>query len=1046
MQPPANATSELAQLLAALCSADAAIRGSAEEALSRARTQPGFAASLSSFAAHGTSPSVPDAVPLRQMALTQLKSVLKKNWGDIVPAEQAAIRQTLVAAVADENKSLRGLLHLCAAIALTKCQNQWPELHQRLMSGVVGGTPEEAMCCLECVMVIFEECDHPSIPAALSTLQAPMLRLAAAAESPPQLRRLCVSVYVVAINRVLLSDDSAADDADDHGQSERGLHALNQKLRARRAKAEEIVAGLPPWVEVLAALCVGLETWGDSDRIACAFTAVRAATTLCRPISQKGLMAVLADSLDNLLRPACLLVQRLGPGYESSVINMDDGGASEEEGGPAELVAQLMELVQAMLVVTKLRSLLKGHVKSLLQLVLPFMRITVAQERSMRADPNLFLAQEEDEYARGCIVRLSGESLIGELLSHSPTKRETCHAVAALSSDLLERGEQGHAAGDRWSWKYIEVALWSFGHVAAGLSLQLLQRGEIAAVTPAMLTAAGRHCANEATPDFLRARAFSLLRKLGDAVCALSASDVPMLLQAAAGGLNPAAPLVVRISACRTFCRFLTAVDDKESCKALLLERGVLAALAALLRDADEEMLHLTLDCLRVVVKRCPDAMVPVQDSLATLIAELWQRSASDPMAYWSVLDVVTCAAECDPRLQLAMAECLVPVVRAGLSQTAVAEPHAVAGGIELYGVLLKHSEKPLPAPLWSCVEPLIAAVLQSTESGLLQNACDVLCSIIRSSAGRLVASNLVAPLLQAAEHLLGPHLDDSACLFVGPFTSLLFSHFGSQLSGDLVTGILRALLARLAKAQLPLLQSELVVVFGRLLHEDFQSALAALRGLEVIVDLDTGRHVWNGFELLLAIWLANSPKFVARRIRNATVCVFCKLHARCLEEEALRMLQLRHPETAQPEAGALPQRLLEAILGALEAEVERCSRHMRKGIPQEDSSIDDDDEEIDDEDDDAEGPSNHKVGRLLSDLVDLDDDDDDDEDALPGGTGNTMEELDRSDPLYNIDVCKTSVGYLSAYAGTISPTSVPPQLAQRLQAAVVAAQPYLGT
>lgn len=72
----------------------------------------------------------------------------------------------------------------------------------------------------------------------------------------------------------------------------------------------------------------------------------------------------------------------------------------------------------------------------------------------------------------------------------------------------------------------------------------------------------------------VKARAFALLRKLGDAVCATAPSDLPALLEASAGGIDAREPLVVRVSACRSFCRFLTAVRDKALCDKLLLERG----------------------------------------------------------------------------------------------------------------------------------------------------------------------------------------------------------------------------------------------------------------------------------------------------------------------------------------------------------------------------------------------------------------------------------------------------------------------------------------
>ena len=54
------------------------------------------------------------------------------------------------------------------------------------------------------------------------------------------------------------------------------------------------------------------------------------------------------DTVETVLRPACLLAQQVLPAFERDVIFADDQGNSEEEGGASDLIAQLMELLQAM--------------------------------------------------------------------------------------------------------------------------------------------------------------------------------------------------------------------------------------------------------------------------------------------------------------------------------------------------------------------------------------------------------------------------------------------------------------------------------------------------------------------------------------------------------------------------------------------------------------------------------------------------------------------------------------------------------------------------
>ncbi|CAL1137339.1 unnamed protein product [Cladocopium goreaui] len=174
-------------------------------------------------------------------------------------------------------------------------------------------------------------------------------------------------------------------------------------------------------------------------------------TSLCR---FRELDASISDYMEAVLRPACLLVQNLLPDYEV-VIQNNDNGQSEEEGGIAPFVAQSMELIQVMASRPRLKSLLKNRVKNLIQLFAPFMRITEAQAAAWRSDPNEYLQQEEDDHFRGCMVRLSGEGLLSVMLESF--KREASRSLANVVENVIQKGEAGRAAGDANAWKLTEV-------------------------------------------------------------------------------------------------------------------------------------------------------------------------------------------------------------------------------------------------------------------------------------------------------------------------------------------------------------------------------------------------------------------------------------------------------------------------------------------------------------------------------------------------------------------------------------------------------------
>jgi len=716
-------------------------------------------------------------------------------------------------------------------------------------------------------------------------------------------------------------------------------------------------------------------------------------------------------------------VQKISPAYESSVIDVDDGGASEEEGGIAELVAQLMELVQAMLERPKLRALLKGHGKNMLQLLVPFMRITEAQVSAWRADPNEFLQQEDDDHAKGCQVRLSGEGLVGSLMEHQ--KREGQRGIAAVAAELIDRGERGRTAGEKSAWKLTEVALVIFAASAAPMSTSALQRGELAPLAPIALTTAARVCSDSSAPEFLRSRAFSSLWKLGDLLSALSRSDVPDILRASAAGLAPTEPLAVRVSACRAFCRYLNATDDQALKDGLLLERGVLASLGALLQDAHDDLLELTLESLCLIIKFCPGAMVSVEASLGALVLQIWRRSRSNHMVYLNVLDVVSCAAGSAPELQLSMERHLVPAIAADLQS--LAEVHDTATAIELLDVLLKRASIPFEPHLWECVPLVFDALMRCDESMLMQYSVDVLIKLVERSPKQITDAGVLDALLRCTGRLLGPELDDDGCMHVGKFVTLLLETFGTVLSLELRTGLLYALVMRLGRAERPYLQQELVVVLARLLLQDLQGVLQVL----VVQRIPINGSEKNGLEVMLEVWLARAKEVRARLARNVTVSALCRLHARCGEDAQFGGLQIGGPSVPP-----LAVRLLDTIAAALEFENMRCKQH-RDGIgtlagDDAESDLDDDGELLDEDEGYTDGAAGgRKLEDYFASVCDLDDDDGSD-------CGDPVVEKERQDPFYTVDLRKNIAEYLVANGHTAAGI---PELVTRISAALADVQ-----
>eukprot|EP00746_Dinoflagellata_sp_MGD_P008767 gnl/MRDRNA2_/MRDRNA2_117600_c0_seq1.p1 gnl/MRDRNA2_/MRDRNA2_117600_c0~~gnl/MRDRNA2_/MRDRNA2_117600_c0_seq1.p1 ORF type:complete len:993 (+),score=202.08 gnl/MRDRNA2_/MRDRNA2_117600_c0_seq1:126-3104(+) len=978
---------ELVELLRALGSDQKQIRNAAEATLAETQLKAGFPALLISFI---VTTQTAEAFHLRQMAITIIKRLIKEHWTKLNPQDQVAIRSSLLAGIADPTPNIQLLLHVCIRHA-APYNGGWPELAQRIQQGLVQGPISDTESCVRCLSTVAED-SGTEVVKSLAPLCGHLLGLCTAPATPLKLRGECIAAHAACACALLDAEEDQI--------------------------AAAVSESLPAWLSVHAEICRGGD--GTVEHVDAAFAAVRAVNMLCR---RRGCETVLAQALEGILAPVCLLVQRSAPMYEAHINGTGTSGTEDDKDGPLpSLVMQVMELLQTLLLRKNLRKLMKGRLRQLLQLFVPFMRITASQEQEWHDDPNEFLINEEDDHG-SCTVRLSGEGLIGELHEHYP--KEALREIANYTLELLERGKQ--------DWKFEELALLVFGLVAAELPAKKLQGKLLCQPCEHILRVASRACTDKSTPEFLRARGFSLFWRLGEAVPELCAGDLPQLLGYCAAALNPSEPLTVRICACKALCRQLPMIRNPADRSQLLLNGGVLTSLGSLLHESSEEVIHLVLESLTVIVKACPEAVVTIRDSFTPLIVQAWQKSVTDPMINAEVMDLISCAAFHNPVLRGDLEMGLSPVVESLLqgavlpnAGTECPEAHVVAAAIDLYGVIVKRAEIPFPEHVWKCVNKLFAVTLSSEDNMVLQNACDPICSIVKRTPGQLMEAGLLPQLLQALERLLSGNLEEDACVFVGPVISLLIAHFGSKLSPELTAGLLRAVVGRLARSQRPIVRQSLIVVLARLMHENLDGVISILHAVEVPV----ADKLCTGLELLLSVWLQNANQIRSRTSRNIAFSALVLLH-RAAETGDSRLLAIRMRDS-------LPKRLLEVIGEALEYENECWKKeHIASAKSLKNAAK----QQLDDDGSDADSDENDTVGAggtyesVLDDLAALEDDSDDDD------AGDTFQEVERQDPLSKLDLREYLAAHLEGLLAKGPQLVADEAQCRQLSAAVAAAR-----
>jgi len=982
---------DLMHLLAALGSAEKGTRKTAEDTLAAQQQVQGFTAGIAELA---TSPQVLPMSPHRQMAAVILKRQIKDQWSSVSQQEQAMTKQCLLRSLADPDSAVRRILH--ASVAQVAAANEaWPELQQAIGQALLStDTPPEPLeNVVQCITTILEEAGEEGA-CACAPLSVHFLRLTTAPSSSMALRQKCIVAEAQLVVSLLEND-------------------------APKETTSAVLCQLPDWFSALATICK--ESPVDLIHAQLVFAAVKFVSVLSR---FSALEEKLSESLEVVLTPSFFFVQRLSPQYEQMIIETTDVESEPQEedadGGPQSLVMQIMELLQTMMLRPKLRKLIKSRVGTLLRLLIPFMRITNYQAHDWQNNPNEFLANEDQDHLR-CTVRICGESMVGELIER--LRKESLGEVASCALELLQQGQQGGAI----SWKLTELGLLLFGLLAADTSAKKLQGKELGrACTAALgvmgsLLCGGSVVDSSGAPFLLRARCFWLAWRLAPVLLELSPTEIPTLVEAAASALAPSQPQCIRVTACRAFGRFSSFAGKSDAQFGSLLQRThVLQSLGELLQTSSEESLHLILETLALVARACPEAIISVEADFVQLVLDVWQRSRSDPLAHTEVMDLVSCVSASHPHLQTAMESRLLPPVKDVLSGSA-SDEHAVSLTVDLFGVLIKRASAPLSPAVWNCVGPLLQVMIKSSDTGLLQNACDPLCVILQQAPAQVVDGGLLENVLQVIQKLLSPDLADEGSLFVGNVISLFVQQFGAKLSADLTTGLFQAMVVRLSVAERPFLKRSLILIFARFLLINLTEAIKVLHSIQTSY---SGRTC-SGFELLLVVWLDSAKDFRERYARNVSLSALQKLHDFVVKDPASASIVLPDP---------WPARVLLALVEGLERENERAKKLLKaagRAAELDDNDAEDEDADLDDDDDDGtKGDS----GALLSELVELDDSDDEDGDAM-----DIFQAAQRADPLSNVDIQKDLAAYLTGQAA--SGCLVGHQLEQRASAAALEAQ-----
>jgi hypothetical protein len=558
-----------------------------------------------------------------------------------------------------------------------------------------------------------------------------------------------------------------------------------------------------------------------------------------------------------------LAIQGTARGYVDAVVNGDDDDAEYdtdgEQVGVAPLVCALLEFVCEAAGPRAYRKDIREGLPRLLENLLAYMQLPDDTLDAWAADPNRFLADDEDDtmtytvrsVCADVLVCMPCDALTGRQrggractnashryilgngrMQHAVGEESGPQLVAAVfgaARGCLEACEARRQAGDATWWKGSEAALYAVGQISECCG----EPGDArAAGIDALAQAVYDHYLRADAP-YLQGRALWLAGRYSDA---LSPGVLKGYVDAAAQALAPSLPMPVQVLAMRALHKLLA--EDTPHARPACIPHlpAVYTHIAAVLPAATDDVLALTLDLCIVALEADKQAAAQAEPVLAPLVIDAWLRHANDPVVVVAVQEVVHVLAQ-TPAAPALLARALVPI-GAVLRADQGSDTFGIqASAIDILATLVRAcpANAPLPAPLLGDAYPALMHVLATTDdAAALQNGCECLSVFLAVGAEQLVAGGAVEGIIQFVARILSLGSEESA-IFVGRLVTKLVRkvHLGAVLEP-----LLTACLDKLGTAKYLLYQQTLVTVFAHLLRLDYPYTMDFLTR-------QPGMHAW---------------------------------------------------------------------------------------------------------------------------------------------------------------------------------------------------------
>eukprot|EP00887_Chlorella_sp_A99_P007628 scaffold20.g7628.t1 len=795
------ATAHLLQILQATLQPDATTRQAAEAALEAGTRQPGFASALLNVVLASELPS-----GLRQLAAVVLKKTVREHWTFEAPSfrepplgeeEKVRVREALPAGLADGDSKLRTAVAMAiAGIAKWDVPQAWPELMPRLLGSIVKQKDINLVSgSVRCLAMFLD--DVLSEEQITPTLLPELLQIVRNDEYGAGLQRKALSLVHV-IGGVLHTLAG-------------GAAGGGQQQQVKAVVSSMLADWFPELLRLLGSGRRGPAAWGVQLESLRLMTLLLASfSRLCAPHVRPAMSAAWAQFAGSLPLYQRVVVE--GEEEEEGDEEEDVGGGEdgEEAVGLEGLVAQLLEFVLTLVGNQRYQALVQGSMGELLYLSLGYMQMTAAQAARWGTSPNEYIADEDDDFSS---VRAACEMLLDELVE--AFGRDALAPLAAATQRRLAEAAAARAAGAPGWWRAREAVLLALGTLSERLAERGSRTGPLDAGTLMESVLAEDLLGGPSVPPFLAGRALWLTARLAPAIAPARRAA---FLQAAVAGLAPGLPPAVQIGACRAvaaLCRGTPPAELQPHTQAMF------AGLCGMLVAADEDVMHLVLETLAVVVQADPAGAAQWEAHIAGPTLNAWISHVVDPLLAGDARDLLEAMAgvpACLPGLQSRMLPTLCGILANPAAHSAI----LVDGSLELVTVVLAPSPPEVAAQIHAATTPaVLSLLLHSDDAEVLRSATSYLRTLLQVGGvavlcwGGASPADSLAAILQAVQRLLQPELEDHACD-----------------QAPLLPGLLAALACKLVAAEDSATVQSLLRVVAQLVRLDCQQLVSCLANI----------------------------------------------------------------------------------------------------------------------------------------------------------------------------------------------------------------------